>query len=115
MDIFIQKLHNIVNEIESRHPNDPEKIVLLNRMTELMLEDEKRTIDFLENCNTNHARIIYWLSPWFDDIACQFYSDKVADAMISLIDKYPEDIMLQSDVQIAIDVIRNIQKDNSLQ
>jgi hypothetical protein len=114
LDILTQQLSKLVDKIESRHPNDPSVTDWIHEMIELMLKDEKETIDFFNRCSHDHARIIYWSSPCFDDIACEFYSSEMAHAMLALIPKYPEDDGLQNNVQMAINIIYNIQKDLSL-
>jgi hypothetical protein len=108
-NILNQQLNELVGEIESKHLNDPSKMELLEKMAVLMMDDEQTTINFFENCNANHARIIYWISPFFDDIGDKFPSDKMVNAMISLIEKYPEDLDLRSDIQLATDLIHTIQ------
>lgn len=113
-NILTQQLSELVDKIESRHPNDPSVTDWIHEMIELMLKDEKETIDFLNKCSNDHAQIIYWASPLFDDIACEFHSSEMVYAMLALIPKYPEDEGLQRNVQMAINIIHNIQNDPSL-
>jgi hypothetical protein len=115
MCIFLtQKLNNIVSKIETRKPYYENIEEWLHEMTELMLQNEQETILFFNKCKETEARIIYWLSPCFDDIACQFYSNDMIDAMTCLIEKYPEDDGLKRDVIIATNIIHNIQNNHSL-
>jgi spore maturation protein CgeB len=113
-DILIQQLSELVTKIESRHLNDPNVTDWIHGMIEIMLKNEKETIDFFNECSNDHARIIYWTSPLFDDIAYEFHSSEMAYAMLALIPKYPEDEGLQNDVEIAVDIINTIQNDPSL-
>ena len=104
-----RQLGELVEEIESKHFNDPSQMELLEEMARLMMNDEQTTIDFLNNCNANHARIIDWLCPFFDDIVYKFPSDEMINAMTSIIDIYPENQILPRNVQYAIDVMDTIQ------
>ena len=109
-----QRLFELVKKIESRSPYYVEIEEWLHEMVDLMLESEDNTINFFINTDSSHSRIIYWVSPLFEDIAYKFSSNIMASAMTSLIDKYPEDLGLKSDVQLATNIIHKIQNDPSL-
>jgi hypothetical protein len=74
-------------------------------MAALAIDNEQRTIDFFNNCNADHARIIYWLSPFFQDIANEFFSDEIINSMRPLSEKYPEDMGLSDDIKVSIEIM----------
>ena len=112
--ILKERLFELVKKIESRSPYYVEIEEWLDEMVDIMLENEGNTIGFFTNTNPSHSRIIYWISPLLQDIAYRFSSDVMASAMASLIDKYPEDLGLKSDVELSLNIIHNVQNDPSL-
>jgi hypothetical protein len=108
---IIQKFNLLVEKIESRKPYYVEIGDWLDEMIGLMLQDSLQTLDFLNNCDQTHERIIFWLSPLFDEITFKYPDDEIADAMQSLVEKYPQCTMLQQNVDMAIKILRNVQAD----
>jgi hypothetical protein len=110
MDKLTQTLNEIVDLIESRHYNDPIVAELLEKMAKILMEDELVTINFLKSQSIYHEHIIRWVNTYFDDIACEFHSNQMADAMISLVTRYPNDNVLKYNVDLAVKIINNIKE-----
>lgn len=105
-----RQLDELVKKIDSRHFNDPDITTWLHEMAALAIENEQETVNFFNNCNADHARIIYWLSPFFEDIANEFSSDEIINSMKLLPQKYPEDVGLSDDVEVAIEIMYRIRE-----
>lgn len=103
-----QQLIELVKSIESRHPDDPDVTEWLHQMAALVLESEEGTVSFFHHCDSRHSRIIYWLSPFLEDMANEFSSDELINAMNSLPSKYPDDKGLVEDVRNAIRIIHSL-------
>jgi hypothetical protein len=103
-----QRLESIVRELESMHPDDPETLVFLEKLTNLLLEDELSTIDLLKKCD--NSIIIDWISPLLDEVSYTFASNKLLDTLNTLIVRFPHKEILAINVKLAIDVIRYTQK-----
>lgn len=106
--MLAQKLDELVQKIDLMHPEDPDKIKCLYSMSELMIQEEQTTIDFFKECNAHHERIIYWMSPFFEDIVCKFPTNSMVDAMMSLIDKYPKDSVLPEEVELVKIIVNKL-------
>jgi hypothetical protein len=104
-DLLSQELTELVKNIDSRHPDDPDVTKWLHQMADLITNNEQKTIAFFRDCGISHERIIYWLSPFFDDLANEFSSDEMIESIKSLITKYPKDTGLSNDVKVAIEIM----------
>jgi hypothetical protein len=109
-NILSRQLYELVNKIESRHFNDPSVTIWLNKMLELLLENEKKTIDFFHQCNASHLHIVYWISPQLEDIIGNFPSKEMLNSIMALASLYAEDKSIQSGIQSAINLATIIRK-----
>ena len=107
-DLLNQQLTELAKNIDSRHCNDPDVTEWLHQMAALVIEDEEKTIIFFQKCDDRHARIIYWLSPFLENIANEFSSNELINAMNSLPSRYPDDKGLLKDVENAIRIIHSL-------
>jgi hypothetical protein len=107
-DNLAERLNKIVNLIDEKHQNDPTVMELLDEMAKLMMENELETIDFLEGQSVHHERIIRRINTYFDDIVCEFHSNQLADTIISLLVRYPNNDVLKYNVGLAVKIINNI-------
>lgn len=97
MDIEI-RMKDILNHRENLHFNDAYGIQKSwNQIIEVLTENEKKTIRYLENCN---KKDLYWISEVFEDIAEKLQSKKLISCLRELDKKFPE-LEMTNDIDIA--------------
>ncbi|GHU60484.1 hypothetical protein AGMMS49975_29520 [Clostridia bacterium] len=92
---------NVKNILRDRRLLDSEDYIpieeLWGKLTSLLSENVRQTIDFLDNCSSDEAE---WISEVFEDIAYNLQSWDYIDCLKRLLKKYP-DANLDSSVQVA--------------
>ena len=97
-----ERVSNLVYKIDAAHVNSPDVILWLEEIKDLLLFDDKLTIDFLNNCSDR--KILYWICPLFQDIAMRFLSNSLSECLLFLIKRYPENNELPINVQRALEI-----------
>src|SRR5699024_11487724 len=97
MDIE-NKMNVILNKRKSLNLNDDYGIQKRwNQIIEVLVENERNTIKYLENCSKSD---IYWISEDFEDIAEILQSNELIDCLKKLDEKYP-DFNMTNDIDVA--------------
>src|SRR5699024_5345815 len=97
MDID-KKMNVILNKTKSLNLNDDYGIQKSwNQIIEVLVENERNTIKYLENCSKSD---VYWISEVFEDIAEILQSKELIHCFKKLEEKYPE-LNMTNDIDIA--------------
>src|SRR5699024_2977267 len=97
MDIE-NKVNVVSNKRKSLNLNDDYGIQKSwNQIIEVLVENERNTIKYLENCSKSH---LYWISEVFEDIAEILQSKELIYCFRKLDKKYPE-LDMTNDIDIA--------------
>jgi len=97
MDIE-NKMNVILNKRKSLNLNDDYGIQKSwNQIIEVLVENERNTIKYLENCSKSD---LYWISEVFEDIAEILQSKELIHCFKKLDEKYPE-LNMTNDIDIA--------------
>ena len=97
MDIE-NKMNVILNKRKSLNLNDDYGIQKSwNQIIEVLVENERNTIKYLENCSKSD---LYWISEVFEDIAEILQSNELIYCFRKLDKKYPE-LDMTNDTDIA--------------
>lgn len=95
---MIERITQIVEEIEKLHPNDIKIYEYWDELTNILSKDEQATITYISNCQDKV--IISNLSSVFEDIAYNLQSIPFIKELDKLKKKYP-DLNLSSMIEIA--------------
>src|SRR5699024_411539 len=97
MDIE-NKMNVILNKRKSLNLNDDYGIQKSwNQIIEVLVENERNTIKYLDNCSKSE---LYWISEVFEDIAEILQSKELIHCFKKLDEKYPE-LNMTNDIDIA--------------
>ena len=97
------KINNIIDNLTSMHDEDPARIGQLDAITNLLIDDEKQTIELLRNCNDE--QIIFWVATSLDEVASEFPTSELLEILESLCIKFSNNRMLLHNFQMAINSI----------
>ena len=101
VDTLQQKINNIIDNLKSIHDEDPPRIEQLDAITNLLMENEKQTIELLRSCDDE--QIIFWIATSLDEVASKFPSNDLLGILESLCIKFLANKMLVHNFQMAID------------
>jgi hypothetical protein len=99
------KLNELVNKLELMHPNDPGIMRYLGTALDLLLKDEKETIEFLRKCENKNT--ISWIASLLESLPERFPSQDLLNVFESLLDRFPDDKILLLNFNLAIDEIKS--------
>lgn len=94
-------IEKIIEERKKMHPDDPRIMEKWDELTQIFIQNEADTIEYLEQCSQESA---YWISEVFDDIAENLQSVNFIKCIEQLCVKYP-DADLKQDVLSAKEFI----------
>ena len=96
--VIENKMNVILNKRKSLNLNDDYGIQKSwNQIIEVLVENERNTIKYLENCSKSD---LYWISEVFEDIAEILQSNELIHCFKKLDEKYPE-LNMTNDIDIA--------------
>ncbi|MBC1921232.1 hypothetical protein [Listeria grayi] len=101
--IASEKIKNLINERKELLPDDPKTNEIWDELTQVFSEDEKETIEYLNNCPENQLE---WISEVFEDISESLQSEDFIDTLEKLQKKFPN-LDLEMDISYAKEALNN--------
>ncbi|WP_310485637.1 hypothetical protein [Chamaesiphon sp. VAR_48_metabat_403] len=97
-----EKILSIIHKIDSLHIEDPTISLWWNKLAQVLSENTKETINFLDSCNDEN--VVNNISAVFDDISANLQSQEFIKCLDRLENKFPN-LLLHPMIEVAIDVI----------
>jgi hypothetical protein len=97
-----ERILNTIHKIDCLHLEDPVISVYWDELTQLLSENERETIDFLDRCNDEN--VINNISSVFDDISIKLQSQEFIECLDRLEIKFPT-LFIHHMIEIARDSI----------
>ncbi|WP_088809392.1 MULTISPECIES: hypothetical protein [unclassified Listeria] len=101
--IAFEKIENLINERKELLPDDPRINEIWDELTQIFSEDEKTTIEYLNNCSESQLK---WISEVFEDISENLQSEDLIDTLEKLQKKFPN-LDLEMDISYAKEALNN--------
>lgn len=101
--IASEKIENLTNERKKLLPDDPKINEIWDELTQIFSDNEKATIEYLNNCSENQLE---WISEVFEDISENLQSEDFIDTLEKLQKKFP-DLDLEMDISYAKEALNN--------
>lgn len=98
-----EKIESLINERKMLLPDDPRIGEIWEELTQIFSQDEKLTIEYLNNCPESQLE---WISEVFEDISENLQSEYFIDTLEKLQNKFT-DLDLEVDISYAKEALKN--------
>jgi hypothetical protein len=103
-NLLESKINELIIHIEKLHVNDPDIIDYYNKIKDLLLDNERETINLLYTYENKN--MIPHVVAFFENVADKFPSQELLHILESLAKEYSSDKILIYNLEIAIDELR---------
>lgn len=100
--INCEKIENLISERKKKLSDDPRIGEIWDELKKIFSQDEKSTIEYLNNCSESQLE---WISEVFEDISENLQSEDFIDTLEKLPKKYP-DLDLEMDISYAKEALK---------
>ena len=103
-NLLESKINELITHIEKLHVNDPDTIDYYNTIKDLLLDNERETMNLLQTCENKN--MISHVVAFLENVADKFPSQELLHILESLVKKYSSDKILIYNLDIAIDELK---------